>query len=148
MPCWSQAMMWTKPQQHIYKFLNDFQMVRHEFQTKKCEGQEEAVIHFLDSRATWWKTVLHRFKLQPSAYHLLLYWYVPESCKQEHVLFSSTAKHFQNVYEGEIWCICTVTFGQNFPKLNSRPVYAHDFTVFGRRCFEPDDQKKKSSKNE
>ena len=27
------------------------------------------------------------------------------------------------VYEGEIWCLCTVTFGQKNSKLNSRPVY-------------------------
>ena len=26
-------------------------------------------------------------------------------------------------YEGEIWCLCTVTFGQKVSKLNSRPVY-------------------------
>ena len=31
--------------------------------------------------------------------------------------------HFQAVYKGEFWCLCTVTFGQNGPKLNSRPVY-------------------------
>ena len=30
--------------------------------------------------------------------------------------------HFQTVYEGEFWCLCTVTFGQNGPKLNRRPV--------------------------
>ena len=30
---------------------------------------------------------------------------------------------FQTVYEGEFWCLCTVTFGQNGPQLNSRPVY-------------------------
>jgi hypothetical protein len=32
----------------------------------------------------------------------------------------STFRDFQTVYEGEIWCLCTVTFGS---KLNSRPVY-------------------------
>ena len=31
--------------------------------------------------------------------------------------------HFQTVYEGEFLCLCTVTFGQKGPKLNSRPVY-------------------------
>ena len=36
---------------------------------------------------------------------------------------SSTPKDFQTVYEGEILCLCTVTFGQNGPKLNSSPVY-------------------------
>ena len=30
--------------------------------------------------------------------------------------------HFGRAYEGEIWCLCTVTFGQKVPKLNSRPV--------------------------
>ena len=35
------------------------------------------------------------------------------------VSVSSTPKDFQTLYEGE----CTVTFGQNSPKLNSRPVY-------------------------
>ena len=30
---------------------------------------------------------------------------------------------FQTVYEGEIWCLCTVTFGQKSSKLNSRTVY-------------------------
>ena len=29
----------------------------------------------------------------------------------------------QIVYEGEIWCFCTVTFGQKFPKKNSSLVY-------------------------
>jgi hypothetical protein len=32
-------------------------------------------------------------------------------------------EYFQNVYEGEIWCLCTVTFGPKSPKLNSRSVY-------------------------
>ena len=31
--------------------------------------------------------------------------------------------HFQTVYKGEFWCLCTVTFGRNGPKMNSRPVY-------------------------
>ena len=26
-------------------------------------------------------------------------------------------------YEGEIWCLCTATFCQKVPKLNSRPVF-------------------------
>ena len=30
---------------------------------------------------------------------------------------------FQKAYEGEIWCLCTVTFGQKNSKLNGRPVY-------------------------
>ena len=30
---------------------------------------------------------------------------------------------FQTVCEGEIWCLCTVTFGPKSIKLNSRPVY-------------------------
>ena len=38
-------------------------------------------------------------------------------------MVSSTPKHFQNIFEGEIWCLCTLTFGQTFPKLNSRLVY-------------------------
>ena len=37
----------------------------------------------------------------------------------------STFKDFQTVCEGEIWCSCTVTFGQKSSKLNNRP----DFTV-------------------
>ena len=36
---------------------------------------------------------------------------------------SSTFKGFQTVYEGKIWSICTVTFGQKSSKLNSRPIY-------------------------
>ena len=32
-------------------------------------------------------------------------------------------KDFQTVYEGEIRCLCTVTFGPKGPELNSRPVY-------------------------
>ena len=47
----------------------------------------------------------------------------PQGRKQYTVLVSSTSKHFQTVYEGEIWCLCTVTFDQKFPKLNSRLVY-------------------------
>ena len=39
--------------------------------------------------------------------------------EQEHVSVSSTPKDFQAVYEGEIWCSCTVTFGQKGLKLNS-----------------------------
>ena len=38
-------------------------------------------------------------------------------------LNSSTFKDFQTVYEGEIWCLCTVNFGPKSSKLNSRPVY-------------------------
>ena len=30
---------------------------------------------------------------------------------------SSTTKPLQNVYEAEIWCLCTVTFGQKFKKI-------------------------------
>ena len=30
---------------------------------------------------------------------------------------------FQKAYEGKIWCLCTVTFGQKVPTLNSRLVY-------------------------
>ena len=36
---------------------------------------------------------------------------------------SRTFKDFQNVYEGKIWCLCTVTFDQKISKLNSRSVY-------------------------
>ena len=32
-------------------------------------------------------------------------------------------KNFQTVCEGEIWCLCTMTFGQKSLKLNSRQVY-------------------------
>ena len=39
------------------------------------------------------------------------------------VASSSTFFDFQKAYEGEIWCLCTVTFDQKVPKLNSRPVY-------------------------
>ena len=35
-------------------------------------------------------------------------------------------KNFQTVCEGEIWCLCTMTFGQKSLKLNSRPVYCHN----------------------
>ena len=38
-------------------------------------------------------------------------------------LVSRTPKHFQTVYEGEIWCLCTVPFDPKSSKLNSRPVY-------------------------
>ena len=38
-------------------------------------------------------------------------------------MVSSTFSDFQKAYEREIWCLCTVTFGQKVPKLNSRPVY-------------------------
>ena len=40
-----------------------------------------------------------------------------------------SAKEFQTVYKGEIWCLCTVTFGQNISKLNSRPVYYSQIMV-------------------
>ena len=30
---------------------------------------------------------------------------------------------FQKAYKGEMWCLCTMIFGQKFSKLNSRPVY-------------------------
>ena len=36
---------------------------------------------------------------------------------------SRLVAHFQTVYEEEFWCLCTVTFGRNGPKLNSRLVY-------------------------
>ena len=39
-------------------------------------------------------------------------------------MVSSTSKDFQTVYEGEIWCLCTVTFVENISKLNIRPVYS------------------------
>ena len=39
------------------------------------------------------------------------------------VSVSTTVLDFQKAYEGEIQCLCIVTFGQNIPKLNSRPVY-------------------------
>ena len=38
-------------------------------------------------------------------------------------LVSSTFSDFQKAYEGEIWCLCTVTLGHEYPKLNSRRVY-------------------------
>ena len=31
--------------------------------------------------------------------------------------------HFQKAYKEEIWCLCTLTFDQKVPKLDSRPVY-------------------------
>ena len=30
---------------------------------------------------------------------------------------------FQKAYKGEMWCLCTMIFGQKVSKLNSRPVY-------------------------
>jgi hypothetical protein len=39
-------------------------------------------------------------------------------------------KDFQMVYEEEIWCLCTVTFGQKNSKFNSRPVYCSQ--LYGR----------------
>ena len=33
---------------------------------------------------------------------------------------SQLVAHFQKAYEREIWCLCTLTFGQKVPKLNSR----------------------------
>ena len=56
---------------------------------------------------------------------------------------SRLVAHFQTVYEGEFWCLCTVTFGKYGPKLNSRPVYCsrlygsetRNFTWFYPRVF-------------
>jgi hypothetical protein len=42
--------------------------------------------------------------------------------------------HFQTVYEGEFWCLCTVTLEQNGPKLNSRPVY-YSSRLYGKSLF-------------
>ena len=39
------------------------------------------------------------------------------------VVVSNIFSDFQKAYEAEISCLCTVTFGQKDPKLNSRPVY-------------------------
>ena len=39
------------------------------------------------------------------------------------VKVSSTFSDFQKAYEGEIWYLCTMTFGQKVPKLNCRLVY-------------------------
>ena len=36
---------------------------------------------------------------------------------------SSPPKDFQTLHEGDIWRLCTVTFGPKSLKLNSRPVY-------------------------
>ena len=36
---------------------------------------------------------------------------------------SSTFQDFQTAYEGEIWCLRTMTYGQKSSKLNSRPIY-------------------------
>ena len=44
---------------------------------------------------------------------------------------SSTPKHFQTAYEGEI--LCFVTFGPKSSKLNSRPVYC--LRLYGRLKF-------------
>ena len=38
-------------------------------------------------------------------------------------LVSSTFSDFQKAYEGEILCLCSVTFDQKYPNLNSGPVY-------------------------
>ena len=38
--------------------------------------------------------------------------------------------HCNTVYEGEIWCLCTVTFGQKGSKLNSKPVYCSRLYYF------------------
>ena len=46
------------------------------------------------------------------------------------VLVGNTFSYFQTVYEGEIWCLCTVTFAPKDPKLNSRPVYC--LRLYGR----------------
>ena len=43
--------------------------------------------------------------------------------EQEHALVSRTPNDFQALYEGEIWCLCTLAFGQKGTKLNSRLVY-------------------------
>ena len=42
---------------------------------------------------------------------------------QQTVPVSSTFKDFQTVCEGEIWCLCTVTFDQKNSKLYGRAVY-------------------------
>ena len=38
-----------------------------------------------------------------------------------------------SVYEGEIWCLCTGTFGQKSSKLNSRSVYCS--LLYGTCCL-------------
>ena len=43
-------------------------------------------------------------------------------------MVSSTPQDFQTVYEGEIWYLCNVTFGQKSSKLNSRLVYYSQLT--------------------
>ena len=56
-------------------------------------------------------------------------------------LGSSTFLDFQTASEREIWCLCTVTFGQESPKLNSKTVYNKilkswyfTFTAAQRNC--------------
>ena len=44
------------------------------------------------------------------------------SRKQEFVLVSSTPKDFQNVYEGEIWRLCNVTFVQRYTYRVLQPI--------------------------
>ena len=53
---------------------------------------------------------------------------------------SSTFKDHQTVYEGEIWCLCTVIFGPKSSKLNSRPVYCS--RLYGMLYMYPYDSKR------
>ena len=56
--------------------------------------------------------------------------------KQQHVSVSSTFLDFQKAYEGEICCLCTGTFGQKVPKLNSSLIYCSRlYGIFQLRVY-------------
>ena len=53
----------------------------------------------------------------------LMLWSMIIVCMYHKVLVNTTFNDFQTVYEGEFWCLCTVTFCQKSSKLNSRSVH-------------------------
>ena len=64
-------------------------------------------------------------------FSIFLLWIIDSylSCPFFHLPWSGTAEDCQTVYEEKIWCLCTVTFEQKCPKLNSRQVYCLQLTV-------------------
>ena len=64
------------------------------------------------------------------------------SREQEHVSVSNTPKDFQALYEGEIWSLCTVTFGQKSPNLQLYSIYIYIYShelsyISDTTCFMP-----------
>ena len=68
------------------------------------------------------------------------------SSRYRKVASSSLSRLVAQAYEGEIWCLCTVTFGQKVPKLNCRPVYysrlySNPFWLLSKNPFRTDQNK-------